>query len=742
MLKNYFVLFFLFFSNLLYSKNIEITGLNKLSIDDLNAISSIDINSKNISDDNLNTLINELYQSDLIYNVEVNYFENHIQLIISESKIINKVFINGNQFIKDEVIFNLISSQNEKLLSKNNIIADESLIRQIYLSEGYNDISISSSVEFYSENRINLIFDIQEGYQSNISKIDFVGNKYLSAKYLKSFIRSNEKNLLSFLSSGGSRLDFNLINFDKNKIIELYRDKGFFDVKVSSQINKNFTGFYNLDFYINEGDRLKIKDLDYDIDESFIKNDFLKIKERFESNINKNNYFFDKTIIQEFVDELNNLSMKFNQPEIEFEALLVNNDTLRIFDKRSKLLVANQIIISGNSITKDDVIRSRFEIEPGDYIKKYYVDKSKSNLDRLKFINTSNFTIKNISQDKSDIYVDIDEIKETGSISLAGFLSADVGLGVSFGINDTNFLGSGNEINASVSLSEEDLEFQTSYSVISASNSKMKHNYQLSNLEKDLTPSFGYKVEERNIGYTNSFEIDDKTNLIFGVSYKSSDGSSPAINNNFVTENIGSFQDTIISLSINYNNLDNFYYPTDGISSNLSLNVSPTLISDNSFYKLVFNSKFLKKSKNNNNFYFLNSKFGIADSLNQENLKTLNTFSLGGTNFQGFDYRGIGTFINGKYLGGNKFFTLTTGRGGNFIFDNSDNIYFKTFATIGSVWDSDYTDQNKFNLRSSIGISMDFITASIPITFIYAIPISKQNSDKVRQFNFSIGTSF
>ena len=132
----------------------------------------------------------------------------------------------------------------------------------------------------------------------------------------------------------------------------------------------------------------------------------------------------------------------------------------------------------------------------------------------------------------------------------------------------------------------------------------------------------------------------------------------------------------------------------------------------------------------------------MADSLNQDNLKTFNTFSLGGSNFQGFNYRGIGPFINGKYLGGNKFFTLTAGRGGSFIFDNTDNVYLKTFATIGSVWDSDYTNQNEFNLRSSVGISMDFVTASIPITFIYAIPISKQNSDKIRQFNFSIGTTF
>ena len=100
-------------------------------------------------------------------------------------------------------------------------------------------------------------------------------------------------------------------------------------------------------------------------------------------------------------------------------------------------------------------------------------------------------------------------------------------MGVSFGINDTNFLGLGNEINASISISEEGLEFQTSYSIISNSNSKIKHHYQISNLEKDLTSSFGYKVEERKLGYFNSFEYNDKMNLRLGVSYKSSDGHSP-----------------------------------------------------------------------------------------------------------------------------------------------------------------------------------------------------------------------
>ena len=80
-----------------------------------------------------------------------------------------------------------------------------------------------------------------------------------------------------------------------------------------------------------------------------------------------------------------------------------------------------------------------------------------------------------------------------------------------------------------------------------------------------------------------------------------------------------------------------------------------------------------RKSKNSNRFVFLSNDIGIADSL-EGNLSTVNAFSLGGLNFKGFDYRGIGTKVDGIYIGGNKFFTSTIGYGGSFIFDDKDNI--------------------------------------------------------------------
>ena len=138
----------------------------------------------------------------------------------------------------------------------------------------------------------------------------------------------------------------------------------------------------------------------------------------------------------------------------------------------------------------------------------------------------------------------------------------------------------------------------------------------------------------------------------------------------------------------------------------------------------------------------MSNNFGVAESLNNSKLKTNNSFSLGGLNFRGFAFRGIGPISNNIYLGGNKYFTTTLGYGSSFIFDEKDNINLKLFYTIGSIWDSEYTNDNDFKLRSSAGISFDLITVVGPVSFSFASPIDKESTDKIDEFTFSIGTTF
>jgi len=196
-----------------------------------------------------------------------------------------------------------------------------------------------------------------------------------------------------------------------------------------------------------------------------------------------------------------------------------------------------------------------------------------------------------------------------------------------------------------------------------------------------------------------------------------------------------------LKFNINKDSTDDIFNPTSGHYNNLNLTILPTEISDNSYFKVIYSNKNYFKLKDSSNFIFINNNVGYAESFKSK-LKTINAFSLGGSNFKGFDYRGIGPTKDGIYLGGNQFFTSTLGYGSSFIFDDKDNINIKLFLTSGSIGYSDYSSNEDFNIRSSAGFSLDFITAIGPISFSYAIPILKEIDDKQRSFSFSIGSSF
>ena len=111
----------------------------------------------------------------------------------------------------------------------------------------------------------------------------------------------------------------------------------------------------------------------------------------------------------------------------------------------------------------------------------------------------------------------------------------------------------------------------------------------------------------------------------------------------------------------------------------INFTISPENISDNAFYKIsITNNNYLKLPKSEN-YIFLNNNYGYAESLNSK-LKTIDAFGLGGLNFKGFDYKGIGPYDGNVYLGGNEYFTSTVGYGSSFIFDEKDNINIKVFS--------------------------------------------------------------
>ena len=739
-LFKFLIFFFIFFStNIVNSKSLKITGLNKLDLNDINSISDIDIFNKDLTVREIDILIKDLYLSDLIYEVNLNESSDAFLINIVESKFIENIYINGNINLSDEVILNTISSKKETLFLKSLISNDISLIKNLYLNQGYEGVDINVVTEKYSNSRLNIIFTISEKQNVKLTSINFSGNKTFSDRYLYSIINTNVHNKYNIFKSG-SNFNPSLFKFDRNNLIQFYKNEGFFDVQIEYQLKQKSNSNYSLDFYILENDRIKISDLIYEFDNSSI----IKITDAFKKEVNKN-IFFNFKLINQHLIELDDISSKKNEPNVQhsFEVKKSSNNEAILFIRKTNKpsYIINKITIVGNKITKDSAIRSKLSFEPGDLSNQNIFEKTSEDLKQLPYVNDIKIK-ETIDGQKSNIKVEVDEYIKTGNFLLGGSFSGDTGFGLGLSIKDANLFGSGNQLQASVNGNAEKVLFSIDYFNSPITNTNLTNKYSLFNQENDLSSSFGYKTIRRGIGYGLNYKYNDKVNFSTSIDYAYIKGYAAINDSTQVTDNIGEFNNFTANLSINYNSTNNSLYPTDGIKNSMELIISPNDISDDAFYKFQINNSIYHKLKLSKNFLFMNNNFGLAESLDSSKLKTNNSFSLGGLNFRGFAFRGIGPISNNIYLGGNKYFTTTLGYGSSFIFDEKDNINLKLFYTVGSVWDSEYTNNNDFKLRSSAGISFDLITVVGPVSFSFASPIEKESDDKIDEFTFSIGTTF
>ena len=250
-------LFLILFSNNIFSKDISFLGLQKLDINDLQTLSNIDLFKDNYTLDEINSLVQDLYSSDLISDINLEILESFYQIKIDEAKRIENIYINGNIKFKDDDLLDNLSSKKNLLFNKDLIQNDIDLIQKIYLSEGYYNVTVTSSFESYSEDKINLIFEIYEGDPYQISKIDFYGNKYFSDRFLTDLISSRSLSLINFFTSGSNFIP-DLFNFDKNKILSKYTEKGFFYAKVNHELVKSSNSKFKL-VLPNELEKYRIK---------------------------------------------------------------------------------------------------------------------------------------------------------------------------------------------------------------------------------------------------------------------------------------------------------------------------------------------------------------------------------------------------------------------------------------------------------------------------------------------------
>jgi outer membrane protein insertion porin family len=741
-------IFFIFsFLNNINSKTIILDNNNRLTSEDINNLTSFDLTSTNISENDLNLIIKDLVSSDLINNVEFSSDNNFYTLTIFESLFINEIYINGNIKLKNLDIIQNLTIKNKSFLDNSKIIYNSNIIENLYSSIGQQNVIVTFYLEEFNQNSFNLIYEVKENSEKYVSKINIDGNTFLSSRFIKSSISIKEKKFFTTLSISNF-INENKINNSLSRIQGIYIDHGFFDISINYQI-KNLKNKLSLDLFINEGARYKIESINFSSDNEIVKSLFLENNKIINKSLN--NKFYDNNIIDVTSEQFNKeLSLSNNSNlSIDHSYLLNDNDTvsLNFFATEQTPLTIKKLSFYGNTVTKDSTLRKQVYIKPGGTYNKRLIDKSINNLIRRTYIDNA-VASSEINIDNSvDLNISLTEKIKSGNFKLGAGYSAQNGIATGVGLSDSNFYGTGNKINADLSLSSDSIYYDLSYKRFYLGNYNIDNTFRVFNSSEDLVTTYGYKRKSSGFDFTLKIpyksDISSDQYFLLSSGYDVSDIYSLSTSvSNSVKQNSGKSNNIFFHTSYVGNTTNDNFNPTSGIFHKTTLSLVPTGISDDDYIKISSVNNIYFNNKINDNSIFILSKIGLASGLSNK-IKTKDSFSLGG-DFKGFQYSGIGPRdASLNYLGGTKMYQLTLGYSTPFLFDNSDTFIFKYFGTIGSVFDSEFASTYNSNTpRVSIGASLDIMTPIGPLSFSLASPISKKAKDKTQSYDFSIGSTF
>ena len=726
-----------------YSKNYEkiiIKGNERISNETILVFSEIQDN-KSLDENSINEILKKLYKSGFFKDVTVKIENNNLTIDVLENPIIQTVFIEGIKRKKtEESLYEILSLKNRSSYNSTLIKKDEAAILSFLKDDGYYFSKVTSSYQDLGDNKIDLLYQIELGEKSKISKISFIGDKKFKDSTLKNIIISEEYKFWKFLS-GKKYLNENLINYDKRLLNNFYKNKGFFNVVIESSFanylgNDEFEIIYNISsgnkFYFNEFN-LNLP-LDYDrANFQQLDNIFKKLKgENYSLNsIDKILKEIDKIVLNEqfeFLKSTVNESIEDNSINLTFD-----------IDESEKFYV-EKINILGNNVTREEVIRNNLLVDEGDAFNELLQTRTLNNLRGLNFFSKVESEILDIdNENKKIINITVEE-KPTGEI-MAG---AGVGTGggtFAFGVSENNFLGRGIEFASDISVSTESLKGIISMNNPNYKGSNKSLNASLESSITDRLKNFGYKSDKTGFSIGSGFEFYDDLYWNRGVSSYVEKLETDNTASASMKKQEGSYFDTFFNHTFSYDKRDQRYKTSDGYISRFSQNIP--LISESYTLTNTYDYKIYNEWLDENIFSI--GFFGkTSNSLAGKDIKLSDRLYLPASKLRGFESGKVGPKDGADFIGGNYAASINIATSLSQILPNSQNTNFSVFFDAANVWGIDYSSSlsDESKIRSSVGIAVDFFTPVGPLNFSLTEPITKGKNDITESFRFNLGTTF
>ncbi len=725
--------------------------------------------------DRIDRSLKTLYSTGLFQDVTIRREGNGLVVKVVENPIVNRIAFEGNRKLGDDQLRPELQLRARAVYTPQLAQADRQRILDRYAKGGRYAATVEPKIIHLDQNRVDVVFEINEGETTLVSRIAFIGNHAFSENRLREVINSREQAFYRILSSS-DQYDPERINFDKELLRRFYLKNGFADFEVHdavAELSPDRRAFF-VTFTINEGDRYKVGEVGIDSKLPKLNGDELKPLLLLKTGDTYDGDLVERTTTA-LQDEAQNRGFAFVdvRPRIARDKAKKTVDL--VFDiTESPRVYVERLEIQGNTRTEDKVIRREFRLAEGDAFNAATIRRSRQRLQDLGYFNSVTVTPHpGSAPDRTIVTAQVDE-KATGELTLGGGYSTDSGALVNAGLRERNLVGTGIDAGLNGVLaqrrSQVDLSFTDPYfldrNLVAGTDIFLVNNnnqtiaaYSERRIGGDLR--LGYEFNE-HLRQAFTYSLVDRQ------VYNVQSGASIYVLNQTGTSLLSQLGST---LALDYR--DSRTDPRDGFLIRLGVDVAGLGGTEKYVRTKLDGSYFIPLER-----YTGDADWGIALTAGAGYLSTyggaqekiIDRFFLGGDNLRGFQSGGAGPHAQTTTPGVNGA-APTVGTndsiGGRFIYTQSTELRFplpisadlglsgRTFVDVGALTQvtrlgipagspagttSTFYDNPTPRVGAGVGVSWKTPFGLINIDL--AEPVVKRSGDQTQFFRFGFGTRF
>jgi outer membrane protein insertion porin family len=689
--------------------------------------------------------LKSLFATGLFADVRLRREANTLVVQVVENPIINRLAFEGNDRIDDETLENEVQLRPRVVYTQTRVQADAKRILDIYRRSGRFAATVEPKVIPLDQNRVDLVFEINEGPVTEVRRIDFIGNKAFSDSELRDEILTSESAWYRFLSTTDT-YDPDRLTVDRESLRDFYLKEGYADFRVISavaELSPDREAFF-ITFTVEEGERYKFGAIDLkttlrDLDPESLREQLTTIE----------GDWYDASAIDKSVgnitDTLGDLGYAFVdvRPQVarDRENLLIS---LTYDVQEGPRVFVERIDIAGNVRTLDKVIRREFRLVEGDAFNTSKLRRTRQRIQNLGFFSAVDLqTIPSDSPDKLIVQVNVEE-QSTGEITFGlGFSTAEGPLG-DINLRERNLLGRGQDLRLGFTLSGSRSQIDLSFTEPYFLDRNVAAGFDVFRTETDRDES-SFDQKSLGFGLRAGYEITEylRHTVRYGLSQDEifdidSDASLA------IQQQRGTTISSVIGHSLSYDRRDSRFDPHEGYYLTFS----------NDIAGLGGDVHHLRTRAGAAYYHPLDDDVTVGVTAEaghifgfNEDVRIIDNFAVGGANLRGFKNSGVGPrdVVTEDSVGGNTFAVGSTELSFPLGLPEEYQIRGRVFSDFGTLYDSDLSGStiiDEAKIRVSVGGGLTWRSPFGPLAIDMAVPVVKESYDETEFFRLSVGTRF